>query len=148
MIRIPSELYEYDSDTRQFIDYSSQDAVSPRWLSGTCDANGDAVESLTGSPDDLARADEIGWVQGHPEDPDFVLAQFRYRSEYLENPTKREVDTRYAEDLRKVLDNTVRDPARAEQLAEDLSGLYGPYRVWLEPVGNLQEPSQLCRRNL
>ncbi|HTI76974.1 MAG TPA: alpha/beta hydrolase, partial [Mycobacterium sp.] len=57
-------------------------------------------------------------------DPDLARRQEEYRAEDL---TTRYVDTRNAIPLRDVVDNPTRENIR--QLADDLSGVYGPYRV-------------------
>jgi hypothetical protein len=73
----------------------------------------------------LAAADVIGDVKGHPTDPDFLQHQAHYRAQ---DQTTRQVDTRYAEPLADIVDQ-VGDQATVDRLAEDLSGVYGPYRV-------------------
>ena len=97
----------------------------------TIDTSGQPGGPARGSLDDtagrLAAADEIGDVRGHPGDPGFQRQQQEYRAQ---DRTTRRVDTRYAEPLGDVLDNAS-DTARVDQLAEDLSGSYGPYRIQL-----------------
>nr|WP_231395961.1 toxin glutamine deamidase domain-containing protein [Mycobacterium sp. URHD0025] len=94
---------------------------------GFLDANGNAVDPLADVPLQLVAADAVGDVRGLPGDPEFVRRQQQYRDE---RSSTREVDTRYAEPLSELVDNP--DPQRAQQLAEDLSGVYGPYRVEFE----------------
>lgn len=105
-----------------------QDAVS-RTVVGYLDSNGRPV----GRTDDvvplrLDAADEVGLVRGVRSDPDFVRRQQEYRAQ---DPTTRRVDTRYADDLRDVV-NKADDIASARQLARDLSGYYGRYRIEFE----------------
>ena len=59
------------------------------------------------------------------DDSDFQARQESYRAE---DRTTRKVDTRYAEPLGDIVDNAA-DQAGVDQLAKDLSGVYGPYRV-------------------
>ena len=92
--------------------------------------NGDAVKRFKfrdGAPDELVRADSIGHVQGLPSEY-FLLDQAQYRSRRILN-LPRQVDSRYADRLDVVLDNASRDPDKVKQLAEDLSGFYGPCRI-------------------
>ncbi len=122
----------YDPSTRQRSDWPphwGQDAVS-RTAVGYLDAHGNPVGRLV--PDiplqlQLAAADTVGDVKGHPDDPDFLLGQLEYRAQ---DPNNRFADTRYADPLGDVVDNAS-DPARVDQLAADLSGVYGPYRLQL-----------------
>ena len=60
------QYYEYDQKTRQFVGYWGQDAVSQMAV-GYLNADGDAVKSLNDTPGELDAADEIGYVQGHPD---------------------------------------------------------------------------------
>ena len=61
------------------------------------------------------------------ESDDYSQQQRQYRAQ---DPTVRRVDTRFAEPLGEVVDNAS-DTARVGQLASDLSGSYGPYRIEL-----------------
>ncbi|MGV0809475.1 alpha/beta hydrolase [Mycolicibacterium setense] len=98
-----------------------------RTAAGFLDADGNAVDPLADVPLQLAAAEAVGDVRGLPRDPDYLRRQEQYRSE---NRTTRVVDTRYADPLAELVDNP--DPQRGQQLAEDLSGMYGPYRVEFE----------------
>jgi hypothetical protein len=91
---------------------------------GFLDATGRPVQHLDGGPDQLAAADAVGDVQGHPGHPDPAASQEEYRAQ---DPTTRRVDTRFAEPLGDVVDNL--DPEQVRRLGDDLSGVYGPYRV-------------------
>jgi glycerophosphoryl diester phosphodiesterase len=95
------------------------------------DEHGDPVPELRDNPDRSA-ADAIGDVRGLRDDPDFLRRQEEYRTQDV---TTRRVDVRYADRLGDVLDAS--DPAKVRQLAKDLSGVYGPYRIELkgEKVG-------------
>jgi glycerophosphoryl diester phosphodiesterase/pSer/pThr/pTyr-binding forkhead associated (FHA) protein len=59
--------YQYDPETRQFTGYVGQDTVS-KMAVGYVKPDGYGVTPLDGTPGELAVADEIGWVQGHPDD--------------------------------------------------------------------------------
>ncbi|MGA5534144.1 alpha/beta hydrolase [Mycolicibacterium nivoides] len=83
------------------------------------------IDEIAGSP-----ADAVGDVQGHPDDGDFLDRQRQYRAQ---DPADRAVDSRYAEPVGDVVDNAS-DPQRVHQLAADLSGVYGPFRVELQRV--------------
>lgn len=99
-----------------------------RMAVGYLDSDGFAVHPLHDVPLQLAAADAIGDVRGVP-DPD---QQQQYRAE---DRTIREVNTRYVDNLREVLRDAARhrsDSELARQFAQDLSGIYGPYRVVLE----------------
>lgn len=107
-----------------------QDAVSHTAV-GYLDSHGNPVNGLDGaSTDRLAAADAVGDVLGHRDDPDFTRRQAEYRAQ---DPATRRVDTRYADPLADVVDSTG-DEAAARQLAKDLSGVYGPYRIQLEAL--------------
>ncbi|HET6734020.1 toxin glutamine deamidase domain-containing protein [Mycobacterium sp.] len=106
--------------------YWGEDAVA-RTAVGYLDSNGNPVHSLHDVPLQLAAAKTIGHVQGHPDDSDFSRRQAEYRAQ---DPITRRVDTRYAEPLGPVVDSA--SSAGAGRLAEDFSGVYGPYRVELE----------------
>jgi hypothetical protein len=108
--------------------YWGEGAVS-RTAVGFLNARGEAVQRLDSSPDPLAAADEISHVQG-PPDPDFSQRQAEYRAK---NRMTRAVETQYAEPLGDVLDDAA-DVPRVGQLADDLSGVYGPYPVALEDL--------------
>ncbi len=110
--------------------YWGEDAVK-RTAVGYLRSNGKPVVELHGdTTGQLADADKIGHVQGHRDTSDFARLQAEYRAQ---NPTTRHVDTRYAQPVGEVVDNTG-DLASARQLAEDLSGVYGPYRIELEAL--------------
>jgi hypothetical protein len=99
---------------------------------GYLNSDGFAVHPLHDVPLQLAAADAIGDVKGHPKDPNFAQEQKDYRRE---KRTIRAVNTRYADPLRNVLRDVVRkgsDSDRLRQFAKDLSGVYGPYRVELK----------------
>jgi len=99
-------------------------AVS-RTAVGYLNEQGDPIAPLHDVPLQLAAADAIGDVQGTPDDSDFRRAQEDYRAQ---DPTTRRAETQYAEPLGDVVDNAW-DLARVHQLAEDLSGVYAPYRI-------------------
>ena len=61
-------------------------------------------------------------------DPEFLQRQADYRAQ---DRTTRRVDTRYAQPLGDVVDNAG-DMENARRLAEDLSGVYGPFRIRLQ----------------
>jgi hypothetical protein len=110
--------------------YWGDDAVSHTAV-GYLDPDANPVDRLDGgTTDKLAAADAIGDVRGHRDDPDFTQRQADYRAQ---DPDMRRVDTRYADPLGDVVDNTG-DLAAARQLAADLSGVYGPYRIRLEAL--------------
>ncbi len=109
------------------------------------DEHGDPPPELRDNPDRSA-ADAIGDVQGLRDDPDFPRRQEDYRAQNL---TRRRVDARYADPVGEVLDN-VSDPARIHQLARDLSGKYGPYRIELtgrELNGEIMLVGEIFRGN-
>ena len=110
--------------------YWGDRAVS-RTAVGYLDEQGNAVDPPHDVRLQLAAADAIGDVRGMPGDPDFQRAQEEYRAQ---DPTTRRADTRYAEPLADVVDNAS-DTARVHQVAADLSGVYGPYRVVFEGSG-------------
>nr|WP_255413243.1 toxin glutamine deamidase domain-containing protein [Mycobacterium sp. 3519A] len=101
-----------------------ESAVS-RTAVGFFTSEGLPAQQLDGSAHELAAADAVGDVRGHPDDPEFLRRQADYRAQ---DPTSRTVDTRYAEPLADIVDNAP-DLARVRQLADDLSGVFGPYRV-------------------
>ncbi|CRZ17740.1 toxin glutamine deamidase domain-containing protein [Mycolicibacterium neworleansense] len=104
-----------------------QDAVS-RTAVGYLDPTGNPVgRSAVDAPLRLTAADEVGHVRGHRDNPDFGRRQAEYRSQ---DPANRPVDSRYAQALDEVVDS--RDPGAVRQLAQDLSGNYGPHRVQLQ----------------
>ncbi|MED5814292.1 alpha/beta hydrolase [Mycolicibacterium sp. 050232] len=110
--------------------YWGEDAVK-RTAVGYLRANGKPVTELHGdTTGQLADADKIGHVQGHRDTSDFARLQAEYRAQ---DPATRHVDTRYAQRVGEVVDNTG-DVASARQLAQDLSGIYGPYRIELEAL--------------
>jgi transcriptional regulator with XRE-family HTH domain len=84
-----------------------------------------------GDPTRVAVADEIEFVKGHPDDPDFKRRRAAYRRRKPEN---RDATSEFAEDLRLVVDHGS-DVARVKRLAEDLCGRYGATLVVkLRPV--------------
>ncbi|WP_066902293.1 toxin glutamine deamidase domain-containing protein [Mycolicibacterium houstonense] len=99
---------------------------------GYLDANGDPVQPIQRSSSQQAfgAADTVGDVRGHPRDSDFSARQQEYRNQ---DPATRQADSRYAEPVGDVVDNSA-DPQRVQQLAEDLSGRYGAFRVELQRV--------------
>ncbi|MGV0781624.1 toxin glutamine deamidase domain-containing protein [Mycolicibacterium sp. XJ775] len=104
-----------------------QDAVS-RTAVGYLDSSGNPlVRSAVDAPMSLTAADAIGPVRGHRDDPDFGRRQAGYRAQ---DPAARPVDSRYAQPLNEVVDNL--DGAAVRQLAQDLSGTYGPHRIQIE----------------
>ncbi|MHC9297142.1 toxin glutamine deamidase domain-containing protein [Mycobacterium sp. LTG2003] len=105
--------------------YWGDDGVS-RTAVGYLRANGRPVLPFDGSPEQLAAAEAIGNVQGAPKYSEYLELQAEYRAT---DPVVREVDSRYADPANEVVDNL--DPQQARQLADDLSGMYGPYRVEL-----------------
>ena len=135
-VNVDGEIHLMDAHTGQrsgWPPHWGQDAVH-RTAVGYLDANGDPVDRLDTHVDTrraLAAAGAVGHVQGHRDDADFARRQQKYRAQ---DPTTRWVDTRYAESLGEVVDNVV-DSAGLRQLAEDLSGRYGPYCVRLESSG-------------
>jgi hypothetical protein len=106
--------------------YWGEGAVS-RTAVGFLDTDGRPVQRLDGSRNELVAADNVGDVQGHPADADYAGRREEYRA--LDRTTRR-VDTRYAEPLGDILDS--RDPQRAQQFAQDLSGVYGSYSIELQ----------------
>jgi GNAT superfamily N-acetyltransferase len=103
--------------------YWGEGAVS-RTAVGFLDSEGRPVQRLDGSADELVAADAVGHVQGQPAEPNPAASQDEYRAQ---DRTTRRVDTRYAEPLGDIVDNL--DQQQVRQLADDLSGVYGPYRV-------------------
>jgi hypothetical protein len=89
---------------------------SPGRSPGTADTGGAGGHSGDGG------AGDGGAGHGDAGGDDFLRQQRVYRAQDL---TTRRVDTRYAEPL----NNVWRNPARADQLAKDLSGIYGPCRI-------------------
>jgi GNAT superfamily N-acetyltransferase len=133
-INVDDEIFLVESHSGQQLGWPphwGEDAVA-RTAVGYLDPEGNPTHPLTDVPLQLqlADADAIGDVAGPPQDPDFLRQQQEYRAQDL---TTRPVDSRYAEPVGDVVDNAS-DPARVHQLAEDLSGIYGPYRVELERV--------------
>ena len=108
--------------------YWGEGAVA-RTAVGYLDPDGNPTHPLHDRTLQLSAADEIGHVAGTNEAAEFQRAREEYRAQ---NPTTRQVDTRYAEPLGEVVDDCW-DRARVRQLAEDLSGMYGPYRVEFYP---------------
>jgi TipAS antibiotic-recognition domain len=64
-------------------------------------------------------------LAGHGDGDDYARARQIYRAQ---DRTVRRVDTRYADALGEVVDHAS-GSVRVDQLAEDLSGRYGPYRI-------------------
>ncbi|OCB52241.1 hypothetical protein A5722_28650 [Mycobacterium vulneris] len=127
-VKVDGEVQLYDPHTRKYSPWPphwGQHAVSQTAV-GYLQANGKAVGPMTVDvPLQLDAADAVGNVQGPQADPDFARKQAEYRAQ---DPATRLVDTRYAEPLGDVVDNAS-DRARVLQLAKDLSGWYGPYRI-------------------
>ncbi len=115
----------YNEQRSERLGWPPQGAVSQTAV-GYFDSDGNPVRPLHDVPLQLGAADAIGDVRGLPEEPDFHREQAKYRDQ---DPTTRPVNARYADPLGVVLDNAFRDPNMADQLAEDLSGVYGPCRV-------------------
>ncbi|WP_369798405.1 toxin glutamine deamidase domain-containing protein [Mycobacterium sp. URHB0044] len=126
------EIQLYDPHTRQrsaWPPHWGENAVS-RTAVGYLGAHGNPVSPLTvDTALQLGAADAVGHVRGLPADPDFVRRQEEYRAQ---DPATRHVDTRYAQSLADVID----DPSQASvnQLADDLSGMYGPHRIRFDEV--------------
>ncbi|WP_237165069.1 alpha/beta hydrolase, partial [Mycolicibacterium peregrinum] len=123
------EIYLVDQRTGQrsgWPPHWGQTAVD-RTAVGYLDEHGNAVAPLRDRPSQLADASAVGDVRGLRDDPDFVRRQQEYRAQ---DQSTRTVDTRYADPIGDLIDNP--DPLRARQLADDLSGRYGPYRVEFE----------------
>ncbi len=123
------EIRLYDPHTRQrsgWPPHWGQDAVTHTAV-GYLDADGNPVHPLDDVPLQLQldAADVVGDVKGHANEPDYQRAQAEYRAQ---DAVTRAVDSRYADPLADVVDNAS-DPARVRQLGDDLSGVYGPYRV-------------------
>ncbi|MEW2479952.1 alpha/beta hydrolase [Mycobacterium sp. NPDC049093] len=119
----------YDPRTRQYSPWPPHwgEGAVDRTAVGYLDENGEPVDGL--SPDvplqiSLDAAGAVGDVKGPPGDSDFRARQQDYRDQ---DPTTRRVNTRYAQPLGEIVDNLDADQVR--QLADDLSGVYGPYRV-------------------
>ncbi|MGV0815337.1 toxin glutamine deamidase domain-containing protein [Mycolicibacterium boenickei] len=123
------EIYLIDRRTGQrsgWPPHWGQGAVD-RTAVGYLDEHGNAVAPLGDPSSQLAAAHAVGDVRGLPADPEFSRRQQEYRDDRSKT---REVDTRYAEPLSELVDNP--DPQRGQQLADDLSGVYGPFRVEFE----------------
>ncbi|WP_319446539.1 MULTISPECIES: alpha/beta hydrolase [unclassified Mycobacterium] len=120
-------IHLYDPSTRErsgWPPHWGQDAVT-RTAAGYLDANGNPVDPIgLDVPLRLHAADSIGDVQGHPSEPDPAVTTEQYRAQ---DPATRQVDTRHAEPLGDVVDNL--DGQQVRRLADDLEGVYGPYRV-------------------
>jgi glycerophosphoryl diester phosphodiesterase len=125
-----SEIYLYDprsGERSAWPPHWGQDAVSHTAV-GYLDSEGEPVHRLTADAplqEQLKHADLVGDVKGHPADPNLLREQAHYRGQ---DPLGREVNTSYADDLGDVIDNAS-DRTRVQQLAADLTGVYGPYRV-------------------
>ncbi|KMV15170.1 hypothetical protein ACT17_26295 [Mycolicibacterium conceptionense] len=127
-VKVDGEVRLYDPHTRKYSPWPphwGQQAVTQTAV-GYLQTNGKAVGPMTVDvPLQLDAADAVGNVQGLQADPDFARRQAEYRAQ---DTATRLVDTRYAEPLGDVVDNAS-DRARVLQLAKDLSGWYGPYRI-------------------
>ncbi|ORV26844.1 hypothetical protein AWB98_13330 [Mycolicibacterium conceptionense] len=127
-VKVDGEVRLYDPHTRKYSPWPphwGQQAVTQTAV-GYLQTNGKAVGPMTVDvPLQLDAADAVGNVQGPQADPDFARRQAEYRAQ---DTATRLVDTRYAEPLGDVVDNAS-DRARVLQLAKDLSGWYGPYRI-------------------
>ncbi|WP_371815053.1 alpha/beta hydrolase [Mycobacterium sp. DL440] len=129
-VKVNGQVQLYDPHTRQYSGWPphwGQPAVDQTAV-GYLRTNGDPLGPMTVDvPLQLDAADAVGNVQGPQSNSEFLLRQAEYRAQ---DPATRVVDTRYAEPLGDVVDNAS-DHARVRQLAEDLSGRYGPYRIEL-----------------
>nr|WP_286175352.1 alpha/beta hydrolase [Mycobacterium sp. DL99] len=129
-VKIGRNVQLYDPHTRKYSPWPphwGQNAVTQTAV-GYLRTNGNPVGPMTVDvPLRLDAADAVGNVQGPQTDPEFSRRQAEYRAQ---DPATRLVDTRYAEPLGDVVDNAS-DHARVRQLAQDLSGRYGPYRIQL-----------------
>ncbi|MEV0672989.1 alpha/beta hydrolase [Mycobacterium sp. NPDC050441] len=119
----------YDPSTRQYSPWPPHwgEGAVDRIAVGYLDENGEPVHPIGDEPVQVSlhAADSVGDVKGLPSaDSDFLTRQQEYRAQ---DPTTRRVDTRYAQPLGEVIDNF--DAEQVRQLAADLSGVYGPYRV-------------------
>ncbi|WP_329604374.1 alpha/beta hydrolase [Mycolicibacterium fortuitum] len=127
-VKVDGEVRLYDPHTRKYSPWPphwGRHAVTQTAV-GYLQTNGDPVGPMTVDiPLQLDAADAVGNVQGPQSDPDFARRQAEYRAQ---DPADRLVDTRYAEPLGDVVDNAT-DRTRVRQLAHDLSGRYGPYRI-------------------
>jgi hypothetical protein len=123
------DVYLYDPHTGE------RSGWPPHWGEGAVSHTAAGYLKPDGSPEhvldggprqrQLAHADAVGDVQGHPIDPDYLHQQSAYRAE---DPISRRVNASYADPLADVVDNAS-DRTKVEQLAADLSGVFGPYRV-------------------
>ena len=123
-----NQIYLYDPHTRQLTPWPppwDADTVA-RTAVGYLERNGDALRPLHDVPLQLAAADTIGDVKGPADDSNFSRRQADYRRQ---DPTTRHAQARYAEPLGDVLVSASLDPASADQLAADLSGVYGQCRI-------------------
>ncbi|MGW9181690.1 hypothetical protein, partial [Agromyces sp. NPDC055658] len=132
-VKVDGQVQLYDPHTRQYSPWPphwGRHAVTQTAV-GYLRTNGDPVGPMTADvPLQLDAADAVGNVQGPQTDPDFTRRQAEYRAQ---DPATRLVDSRYAEPLGDVVDNAS-DHARVQQLARDLSGVYGPYRIQFSAV--------------
>ncbi|WP_430755428.1 toxin glutamine deamidase domain-containing protein [Mycolicibacterium septicum] len=132
-VKVDGQVQLYDPHTRKYSPWPphwGQHAVTQTAV-GYLQTNGDPVGPMTTDvPLQLDAADAVGNVQGPQTDPDFTRRQAEYRAQ---DPATRLVDSRYAESLSDVVDNAS-DHARVRQLARDLSGRYGPYRIEFSAV--------------
>ncbi|WP_322786874.1 toxin glutamine deamidase domain-containing protein [Mycolicibacterium septicum] len=132
-VKVDGQVQLYDPHTRKYSPWPphwGQHAVTQTAV-GYLQPNGDPVGPMTTDvPLQLDAADAVGNVQGPQTDPDFTRRQAEYRAQ---DPATRLVDSRYAEPLGDVVDNAS-DHARVQQLARDLSGVYGPYRIQFSAV--------------
>ena len=126
------QIHLYDPHTRQrsgWPPHWGENAVS-RTAVGYLGVHGNPMSPLSVDASlQLRAADAVGHVRGLPADPDFVRRQEEYRAQ---DPATRHVDSRYAQSLADVIDNP--SQASVDQLAEDLSGMYGPYRIRLDDI--------------
>ncbi|MGV0770856.1 alpha/beta hydrolase [Mycobacterium syngnathidarum] len=127
-VKVDGRVQLYDPHTRKYSPWPphwGRHAVTQTAV-GYLRTNGDPVGPMTlDVPLQLDAADAVGNVQGPQSDSDFLQGQAEYRAQ---DPATRLVDARYAEPLGDVVDNAT-DRARVRQLARDLSGRYGPYRI-------------------
>jgi hypothetical protein len=142
---INREIWVYDPHTGDRTGWPPPwwpDAVE-RTAVGYLDPAGNPVDPLgIDATRQLSPAEEVGDVQGHPDDQDFVDQQRAYRARH---PKHRQVDTGFADPIGDVVDALGWDeqvPRMAHQLVLDLSGRYGPFVVDFERVKVSVMPSR------
>ncbi|MHC9297397.1 LuxR C-terminal-related transcriptional regulator [Mycobacterium sp. LTG2003] len=100
--------YPYDPATHQFSGYHANAVATI--AAGYLDPAGQAAVPLAGDPEELTAAERVGHIQGHPD-----------------NDFERRVNPDFALPAQAVVDSA--NPALAQQLAAELSGMYGPYLI-------------------